>query len=286
MDKQPRVLVLGGSGMLGHAVCRYFCNRFDAYTVVRSAESFSALPKQNTRRLAEGESIGDLICQLAPRVVVNCIGVVKQSPRMDDLEDVISTNALLPHRLESCCRREGARLIHISTDCVFSGSKGNYSETDTADADDLYGRSKLLGEVSSYGCLTLRTSIIGREVGTHRGLLEWLLGRAGLAVQGYTRSWFSGVTTLELAKILAGIIQNHRDLSGVYHVASSRISKHDLLLALDEVYDLDVTVIPNESIECDRSLDDRRFREATGIIKPDWDSMIIEMYKDSSLYPG
>jgi dTDP-4-dehydrorhamnose reductase len=176
------------------------------------------------------------------------------------------------------------RLIHISTDCVFSGRKGNYSENDLSDAEDLYGRTKFLGEASYEDCLTLRTSIIGRELETSHGLIEWFLSQEGKTVGGYTRAIFSGFTTNALAEIIARIVDEQREMYGVWHVASDPISKFDLLSLVKQVYGLNIKIEPDEAVVVDRSLNADRFRQATGFVPPTWYDMIEQMYRDPTLY--
>ena len=176
------------------------------------------------------------------------------------------------------------RLIHISTDCVFSGRKGNYREGDVPDAEDLYGRTKLLGEVSDEGCLTIRTSMIGRELETSNGLIEWFLSQEDKTISGYKKSVFSGFTTNALAEIIAGIITKNPELHGVWHVASEPISKFELLSLVKQVYGLNIRIEPDETVVCDRSLNSERFRKVTGFVPPTWHDMIEQMYRDSTPY--
>ena len=172
----------------------------------------------------------------------------------------------------------------MSTDCVFSGHKGNYSETDPSDAEDLYGKTKYLGEVDYPGCLTIRTSIIGRELETKHGLIEWFLSQEGKTVSGYKKAIFSGLTTIALSEIIAEIIVNHPSLSGVYQVASKPISKYDLLNIVKHTYDMKVRIDPDESIINNRSLNPEKFRKETNIKIPSWEYMIEEMYRDPTPY--
>jgi dTDP-4-dehydrorhamnose reductase len=230
------------------------------------------------------DSIVRGIATVQPQVVVNCIGIVKQHPLTKDPLVSISVNALFPHRLAQICRAAGSRMIHISTDCVFSGRKGNYVESDVADAEDLYGRTKFLGEVSYEGCLTLRTSMIGRELETSHGLIEWFLSQEGKTVRGYTRAIFSGFTTNALAEIIAQIITEHPEMEGVWHVASEPISKFELLSLMKQVYGLDIQIEPDETVVVDRSLNADRFRQATGFVPPPWPDMIEQMYQDPTPY--
>jgi dTDP-4-dehydrorhamnose reductase len=196
----------------------------------------------------------------------------------------MTINALFPHRLADLCGSIGTRLIHVSTDCVFSGATGGYRESDVPDAGDLYGRSKQLGEVIRPGCLTLRTSIIGREITKSVGLLEWFMQRRQGAAQGYRRAVFSGLTTLALARVLLDVVSDHGELAGLYHVASEPICKLDLLQALNEALGLAVDIHPVDEPVIDRSLDASRFAAATGIAVPSWHRMIADLAEDPTPY--
>jgi len=284
-----RVLILGASGMLGHKLYQTCATRFDTFGTVRS--SAAPLRKLGVEgRVVESitaanlPAIDVLLADVSPDAVINCIGVVKQDAAAKDPVASISVNALFPHQLARSCRAVGARLIHLSTDCVFSGRKGHYSETDSSDADDLYGRTKLLGEVAGEGCLTIRTSMIGRELAGQHGLLEWFLSNDGGRVRGFRRAVFSGFTTSVLSELICGVIAEHRSLSGMWHVAADPINKFDLLHLIRDAYGLSVDIEPDESTVCDRSLDGSRFRAATGFVAPSWDAMIDSMASDRTPY--
>jgi dTDP-4-dehydrorhamnose reductase len=286
-----KALILGGSGMLGHKACQTLSGRFDVYTTVRreldSVSHYGVFDPARTIghvSAEEFQSVVGAIDSVQPAVVVNCIGIVKQAEAAKDPLPSISVNSLFPQRLARLCQEKGMRLIHISTDCVFSGRRGGYLETDQPDAEDLYGRTKLLGEVEGKGCLTLRTSMIGRELETSFGLVEWFLGQDGKAVSGYKRAIFSGFTTIALSEVIARIITEHPYLEGVWHVASEPISKFDLLSLMKEVYGLSIGIEPDESVVCYRSLNCDRFRRATGFVAPRWPDMIRQMYSDPTPY--
>lgn len=288
-----RVLILGASGMLGHKVWQHFAKRFDAYATVRqsptSYERFGIFDSSRCLGHVSAENFDSVIRameQVHPDAVVNCIGIVKQDAAAKDAVSSIAVNALFPHRLAHLCRASRARLVHLSTDCVFSGQAGNYNEAAHADAIDLYGRTKLLGEVDYDNCLTLRTSMIGRELQGSHGLIEWFLGEAaaGRRVRGFKRAVFSGLTTIALAELIADLLVNHPDVSGVWHVAADPINKFDLLSLVRNVYGLDVKIEPDESFVCDRSLDASRFRAATGFAPPSWPEMIAQMHQDETPY--
>jgi dTDP-4-dehydrorhamnose reductase len=220
-----------------------------------------------------------------PDVVVNAIGIVKQLPEATIPSRSIEINSLLPHRLDDLCRQVGARLIHLSTDCVFSGHKGNYREIDLPDATDLYGRSKLLGEVvDSPVALTLRTSMVGRELGTRHGLVEWFLSQAGGKVQGYARVLFSGLTTTALSEVIGDLIESRPNLTGLWHVSSDPISKYELLLSLNRAFGTRTQVDRDLNLQSDRSLDSSRFWSATGLVQPHWETMIEQIRVDRTPY--
>jgi dTDP-4-dehydrorhamnose reductase len=213
-----------------------------------------------------------------PDCIINCIGVIKQAATASDPETIIRGNAVLPHVLSRLAASARARLIHISTDCVFSGAKGQYKEEDAADATDMYGRTKLLGEVRGPG-LTIRTSIIGRELSTRHGLVEWFLS-GSRTIRGYAKAIYTGFTTREFVRVLSSIMLEHRQLDGVLHVSSEPISKYDLLLLLKHHYSTEATIERDDGFECDRSLDSTKFRGLTGYAPPSWNEMIREMRED------
>jgi dTDP-4-dehydrorhamnose reductase len=288
-----KVLIFGGAGMLGHKLWQAYRDRYETWVTLRGrAQDYAGGQLFDPARVIGGveafnfDTLVAAFAQTRPDVVINCIGIIKQLPSAADPIISLTINALLPHRLATLCRASGARLIHISTDCVFSGRKGGYTEADTADAEDLYGRTKFLGEVAAPGMLTLRTSIIGRELQTANGLVEWFLsqGQAGRSVHGYTRAIYSGFTTLELARIIGQVIDDASSLTGLYQVSSEPITKFDLLGLLRDAFKLTAAIEPDNSVAIDRSLDGRRFRQATGYMAPDWPAMIQELRQDVTPY--
>ena len=277
--------------MLGHKLWQVFSTRFDTHaTVRRSPAAYARYGIFDPDRLRDGvdafqfDSIVRAVADLKPDVVVNGIGIIKQRAEAYDRVYALTINAILPHKLKSLCRVAGARLIQISTDCVFSGRRGMYTEKDESDATDLYGRSKLLGEVTGEGCLTIRTSLIGRELSTHYGLVEWFLSNAGKTVKGYTNAIFSGFPTLVLAEILSMVISDFPSLSGVWHVSSNPISKYELLKLIRAAYGVNVEIEPYEEFRADRGLDGMRFRGETGFEPLDWEAMVQAMAQDPTPY--
>jgi dTDP-4-dehydrorhamnose reductase len=286
-----RILILGGSGMLGHKLWQRFSERFDTYATFRQSPSsydrygfFDANRSIGHVSADDFDSLVRAFARVRPEVVVNCVGIVKQDAAAKDPYQSININALYPHRLAALARATGARLIHLSTDCVFSGRKGNYTDADRTDAEDLYGRTKLLGEVDGENCLTIRTSMIGRELAGAHGLIEWFLSQQGKRVRGFKRAIFSGFTTGALSDIIADIITGHPQLSGVWQVAAEPTNKFDLLTLVREIYGLQIEIEPDESFACDRSLDGRRFQAETGFVPPSWPEMIERMHADPTPY--
>ena len=277
--------------MLGHKLWQTLAGRFDAHVTFRqSPAAYSRLglfdPSRSHGQVSaqDFDSVVRALAAVRPAAVVNCIGIVKQDAAAKDPYQSIAVNALFPHRLAQACGAAGARLIHISTDCVFTGRSGHYAESCVTDAEDLYGRTKALGEVDYEHCLTLRTSMIGRELQGSHGLVEWFLGQQGKTVRGFKRAVFSGFTTEALAAIISDLIADHRELHGVWHVAAEPINKFDLLSLVKGAFNLDIEIEPDETFVCDRSLDAARFRQATGFTPPSWPQMIERMARDTTAY--
>lgn len=284
-NKTLRVLVLGASGMLGNAVFRLFSQSADIETfgTVRSTNVLGGLNeamRQNIITNVDVENIDNItrvFSACRPDVVVNCVGVVKQLSSAKDPLISIPINSILPHRLAALCELSNARLVHISTDCVFSGSTGGYREADMPDATDLYGRTKLLGEVDGPNAITLRTSIIGHELNGAHSLVDWFLSQSG-RVKGFRRAIFSGLPTCELAKVIRDFVLPNQTLRGLYHVASEPIDKFTLLNLIASRYGSPTEIDVDEALVIDRSLNAERFASATGYTPPKWPELIERMH--------
>ena len=283
-----RLLILGGSGMLGHQLWRGLHAQHDTWvTLRRPVADFAAHNLFDEAKAIQFDDITDdtalerALGQAKPEAVINCVGLIKQRDEASDEAFTLRVNAEFPHRLAKRCGEAGARLIHFSTDCIFAGTKGNYTESDPSDATDLYGQSKHQGEVADAHCVTLRTSVIGHELGTNLALLDWFLSQRFQAVNGYTKAIYSGFTTLEMARIVDRILTQHTDLSGVWHVASEPISKFGLLQLCREKLGWEGVIEPNDEFVCDRSLNADRFNQATGYTPPSWEAMISELAQQS-----
>ncbi|MCA1452084.1 SDR family oxidoreductase [Bradyrhizobium sp. BRP22] len=284
--RRTKVLILGASGMLGAAVFRSFVEdeNCELLATIRDKQASRFFAPQQVARLVtldvlDDNSLVSILDRERPDVVVNCVGLVKQLSSACDPLIALPINALFPHRLVRLCSLVGARVIHISTDCVFSGAKGNYTEEDPTDAQDLYGQSKLLGELSSYkNAVTLRTSIIGRELSTSHSLVEWFFLQKRTAV-GYTKAIFSGLPTCELAAIIRDVVMPRPELSGVYHVSAQPISKFNLLRLIAKEYRKEISILEDSSVQIDRSLISKKFTAVTGYRAPAWPELIRRMYE-------
>lgn len=277
-----RVLILGGNGMLGHQLCRVLPERMEVWATFRDNPNryaqFKLLPEEQNIRDVSVQDIArlsEILDTLKPDAVVNAVGIVKQRDEAKQAITSIQINALFPHQLADLCIPRGIRVIQISTDCVFSGLRGNYTEIDVPDPVDLYGRTKLLGELNRPGCLTLRTSIIGWQLNTFSSLLSWFALQRNKHIKGYHKAIYSGFSTNVMAQLIGDILQTRPDLSGLYQVASEPISKYDLLVRLREFLGWDDIVIDSDDqFFCDRSLSGLHFSTATGWRPPTWEAML------------
>lgn len=267
--------------MLGHKLIEHLSPDYQVFGTFRSSRSFPERHRGFTRidgiTAQDFDGLVRIFGQVRPDVVVNCIGLIKQLH--PERRELVEINSYFPHRLLELCTASRARLIHLSTDCIFSGERGNYSEDCRPDPVDDYGRSKLLGEVESGG-LTLRTSIVGPELETAQGLFGWFYSQRGKTVKGFRRAIYSGLTTREASRVIAMVIAHHHGLEGVWQVSSQPISKFDLLTKLNETAGLGITLVPDDDFYCDRSLDGSRFASTTGYQSPDWDQMLEQMIND------
>jgi dTDP-4-dehydrorhamnose reductase len=287
-------MVLGGAGMLGHKMFQVLREHFvGTFCTVREdirKPPFDRVGLLQGDDVIPGVDVTDfpaleaILSGFRPEYLVNCVGVIKQRREAVSPIPSIGINSLLPHKLAEMAALWGGRVIHFSTDCVFNGRRGGYTEEDLSDAEDLYGKTKFLGEVAVANALTFRTSIIGRELSEHRSLLDWFLAQNHGTVRGYRRVIYSGVTTNHLAELVASIIQEHPGLRGLYQVASEPISKYDLLCLLRDAYRLDVRIEQDDLEESDRSIKVDKLREAIGYRCPPWPSLAQQLAEDGTPY--
>lgn len=283
-----RLLVIGASGMLGHKLVEYLAadGSFDLHASMRSADPPRTGPSTVVYHggvdLQGGtDPLRELLARLRPDVVINAVGAIKQRDLTKSFDPTLFVNGSLPHALALLNPNPSAKVVHFSTDCVFVGDRGNYTEGDAPDAQDLYGRSKAIGEIGYGRHLTIRTSIIGFELGSHLGLLSWLFRQPlGVPLRGYTGAIFSGLPTANLSRTVRDLLLHQPDLSGLYHVASEPITKYDLLSRLSGRFGLNHEFVVDTSVRIDRSLDDSRFRRLTGTVTPAWDGLVEELWQD------
>lgn len=286
---KEKVLILGASGMLGHTLFKYFSRQKD-FVTAGTARSKSRLGAYYTNeelsRIYEGvdgdniDSFVDVFGKFRPDIVINCIGIIKQLKEGKDPFVCLNINALLPHKLVRLASLARARMIQISTDCVFDGKKGGYTEDDPANAEDVYGKTKNLGELTDYpNAITIRTSIIGHELNKSLSLIDWFLGQEG-SVNGYTKAIYTGFPTIEIAEIIRNHVIPHPELSGLYHVTSEPINKYELLRLVSEVYEKKIEIKPFDDFTLDRSMRSDRFRKATGYCPPAWKELVIKMCEE------
>lgn len=281
-----RILIIGATGMLGNALHSVLSQdaHQEIWGAIRDHAAKRHFPASAHERLLAGVDVTDhdslvgVLRRVRPNLVINAVGVIKQLASADDPLVVLPINALFPHRLAALCDLVGARMIHVSTDCVFSGRGGSYTESDTSDAEDLYGKSKFMGEVLDQShVVTLRTSGIGHELTTRHGLVEWFLGTEA-PVRGYRRAIYTGLPWVELARVIRTYVMPNRSLHGLYHVSSDPINKYELLRLVARAYDRTTEITPDDSFAIDRSLDSTRFRAATGYTPPSWPELIATMH--------
>ena len=280
-----KVLVLGASGMIGSAMFRVLSqnNEWDVWATLRADASKRFFEETLADKLLAGvdvekhDALVRVFAHLRPDVVVNCIGLTKHHKTADDPILAIPVNTLLPHRLAELCAIGRSRLVHISTDCVFSGARGSYTEGDPADANDVYGKAKFLGEVNYLHAITLRTSTIGHELHSAYGLLEWFLSQQG-SCKGFSRAIFSGLPNTEFARVVRDLVITRPDLHGLYHVGADPIAKFELLKLIATVYGKQIDIVQDDEFMIDRSLNSERFKQATGYSAPSWPELIHSMY--------
>ena len=280
-----KVLVFGASGMIGSAM---FCvisatPGWEVWGTLRSAAAKRFFSGDQQDKLVSGvdvekhDALVRMFARVKPDVVVNCIGLTKHHKEAEDPQLALPLNALLPHRMADLCAVAGARLIHVSTDCVFAGTKGNYGEADAPDAGDVYGKSKNLGEVDYPHAITLRTSTIGHELQSAYGLLEWFLTQQG-SCKGFNRAIFSGLPNTEFARVVRDVVIPRPDLHGLYHVGAEPIGKYELLKLIANVYGKQIDIVRDDEFSIDRSLNSARFGHATGYKPVGWPELIQAMH--------
>ena len=285
-----KILILGGSGMVGHRLAKKLSNQYELFSLLRKRPDLDSnqffekvLPKNQCifiDDINEYENLNNIVKKILPDIIINCIGVIKQRDKVENVLNMRRINSLLPHVLNQICNKNKIKLIHLSTDCVFSGTKGNYQESDNPDPIDEYGKSKLLGEIKKGNALTIRTSFIGPELFNKKSLFEWVKSQKNGEIDGFTNAIYSGLTTLAFSEIIENIIDKHQNLNGIWHISSNPISKFDLIEMINQKFNLKIKINRNSSFRCDRSLNSSKFQEETKIQIPSWRAMIDNLYQD------
>jgi dTDP-4-dehydrorhamnose reductase len=291
---EPKIMILGGAGMLGHKLFQRLTREFPG-TLCTTRKDVRQPPFDRIELLqgdnvirnvdaSDFENIRAVLNEHQPDFVVNCIGVIKQRDEARSAIPSITINSLLPHKLAALAATWGGRVLHFSTDCVFDGLRGSYVEEDDSNAGDLYGKSKFLGEVATENALTLRTSIIGRELTEHKSLVDWFLSQNHKKVNGFSRVMYSGVTTIQMAEVVADVIRKPWPLSGLFQLVSEPISKYDLLCLIRDGYQLDIEICRDETVVSDRTMKGDKLRRAMGYVSPPWEEQIAKMVGDETPY--
>jgi dTDP-4-dehydrorhamnose reductase len=283
-----RILILGADGMIGHKIAQSL-EDFELILASKksiSSKSIGIIKGKMVLHNLITDSLDLLLDNTTPDIIINCAGITTRRGVEDNIVNTELLNSDLPHKLDSWANLNSKKLIHFSTDCVFSGNRGNYLDNDFADAEDIYGKSKALGEVDSLNTLTIRCSMIGRELYNFTELFEWLKKNKNKKIEGYSKVFYSGITTVRMGKILNQILKKNLNLSGIYNISSTPISKFDLLVKLSNAFNLNVDVKQNKNNKSNKVLISEKFTEITGIYPPNWDDLISEFKEDCNKYKG
>jgi dTDP-4-dehydrorhamnose reductase len=283
-----RILILGADGMIGHKIAQSL-EDFELILASRKSISSKSIGIINGKMVLHNlitDSLDLLLDNTTPDIIINCAGITTRRGVEDNIVNTELLNSDLPHKLDSWANLNSKKLIHFSTDCVFSGNRGNYLDNDFADAEDIYGKSKALGEVNSPNTLTIRCSMIGRELYNFTELFEWLKKNKNKKIEGYSKVFYSGITTVRMGKILNQILNKNLNLSGIYNISSTPISKFDLLVKLSKAFNLNVDIKQNKNNKSNKVLISEKFTEITGIYPPNWDDLISEFKEDCNKYKG
>jgi len=272
-----RILILGIDGMIGHKIAQSLSQDYEVIGSTRKDVNHQKIGLNNCLLYKKDFIIDDqnvFFNKISPDVIINCIGITTRRGISRNMSNTDFINSRFPHKISEWVSIKNRRLIHFSTDCVFSGKKGDYLDDDKPDANDIYGMSKAKGEIDNNSSLTLRCSMIGREIYNHTELFEWLYSMKNKDIEGYANVIYSGVTTFWMGDVIKKILKNNISLSGIYNISSEPISKYHLLLKLSDAFKLNVNVSANLNIKSNKVLNSKKFAEITGIIPPNWDDLI------------
>tara|TARA_Y200000002_G_scaffold95363_1_gene76991 strand:- start:1138 stop:2007 length:870 start_codon:yes stop_codon:yes gene_type:complete len=278
-----KVLILGSDGMIGHKIAQSLNDNCELILSSRKSISLDTIGLKRGKILLHDlitDNLDSMLKKIFPDLIINCAGITTRRGVKDNIQNTRLLNSDIPHRLDSWANLNSKKLIHFSTDCVFSGSRGNYLDNDIADANDIYGKTKAVGEVNSFNTLTIRCSMIGREIYNFTELFEWLVKNKNKNIDGYSKVFYSGITTVRMGKIISKIINEDINLTGIYNISSIPISKFELLHKLSNAFGLNVDITENKNIKSNKVLNSKKFAEITGIKTPDWDDLISEFVED------
>ena len=278
-----KILILGSTGMMGSTISRLIKNdkRFKILCTYKDYHKIKLIKLQKNQKkklnVFDFNELKRIIFRFKPDFIINCVGLIKQLSNKKNINKIKFLNTNLPKKLSIIAKNKNFKIIHLSTDCVFSGKKGNYKESDKCDAIDLYGISKFKGEVDSKFVLNIRTSIIGHELTSSNSLLNWFLNQK--EINGFKKAFFSGLTTLELSKIIINeIIEKNKIINGLFHISGPRISKLNLLKIVKRIYKKKTIINIDNSFKIDRSLNSNKFTKLINIKKKSWPNMIKEQW--------
>lgn len=280
-----RILIFGAGGMIGHRMFKTLkkqghevfgtlkkdLKEYDQFNIFKKSEIVTHLDVLDSKYVIES------LNQIQPDVVLNCVGITLRKPEITDEAYCTKVNAEFPHLLDRWCTENKKYLIHFSTDCVFSGKDGPYTEDSVKSATDIYGRTKAAGEVSSAYSLTLRGSMIGLELFGKTELLEWALSQKGQTIKGYSQAIYSGITTNLMGDLVSKIIAKPPFLTGLYQVSSDPISKYDLLVLINKVFNLNMTILKEEAHATSKVLISKKIQNQIGFICPGWNEMLDQI---------
>jgi dTDP-4-dehydrorhamnose reductase len=287
-----RILILGVSGLIGHRLFKELSDSFEVFgTLHQSKELYSDFIMFSTQNVIENVDVSEfdilkgVLNAVNPDVIINCVGITKRKAEINKPIDVLTINSVFPHKLANWAKISNKRVIHFSTDCVFDGKTGNYTEASLTTAEDVYGRTKALGEINYDHTLTIRSSFIGQELFGKTELLEWFLAQNGGKIKGYTKTFYSGVSTIFMARVIKNIIANFPKLSGLYNLAPDKpISKFELLSIANEAYKHNVEIIPDDTHIHFPTLNGSKLRHKINLIIPSWEKMMSELAEDKNYY--
>ena len=278
-----KIFITGIDGMIGHKIAQSLSKEHTIIGSSRKNIKSEDLGINDCELITHDflkDDILEILDKINPEIIVNCAGITIRRGINDNYDNTILLNSNLPHIIDDWTERNQSKLIHFSSDCVFSGKKGNYLDESIPDATDLYGLSKSRGEVKSKNTLTIRCSIIGREIFNHTELFEWIYSMRGKQIKGYNNVLYSGVTSIWMGRVLKKILKYHTELSGIYNISSEPITKYSLLNLINEHFKLGIEISRDNKIKSNKVLISKKFTEITDINPPNWDDLMTELKED------